>query len=349
MTGRPRSCSTSPSCRRRWYNIVPDLPTPPPPPLHPGTLQPVGPEDLAPLFPMDLIMQEVTDRARTSTSPARCSTSTGCGARRRCTARTGWRRRWTRRPGSTTSTRASPRPARTSRTPPCRRRTTTPKAGIRRLTTETGAGQWGTALAFACAQFGLECEVWQVRASYDQKPYRRMMMETFGGTVHPLAVRADRGRAGDPGRRPGLARLARHRDQRGGRGGGAERRHQLRAGQRAQPRAAAPDRHRRGGAAAAGEGRRDGPTSSSAAPAAARTSAAWRSRSCARSWPGGWTPVIRAVEPAACPSLTRGMYAYDFGDTAGMTPLMKMHTLGPRLHPRPDPRRRPALPRHVRR
>ncbi len=74
------------------------------------------------------------------------------------------------------------------------------KAGIKKLTTETGAGQWGTALAFACAQFGLTCEVWQVRASYDQKPYRRMMIETFGGTVHPSPVGADRGRARHPRR-----------------------------------------------------------------------------------------------------------------------------------------------------
>jgi hypothetical protein len=134
----------------QWYNIVPDLPTPPPPPLHPGTLQPVGPDDLAPLFPMDLILQEVT-RTATSTSPARCSTSTGSGGRRRCTARTGWRRRSAPRPGSTTSTRAS-RPAGSHKP-----NTAVPqayynaKAGVRKLTTETGAGQWGTALAFACA------------------------------------------------------------------------------------------------------------------------------------------------------------------------------------------------------
>ena len=158
----------------------------------------------------------------TSTSPARCSTSTGCGGRARCSARTGWRRRSARRRGSTTSTRASPRPARTSRTPRCRRRSTTRKAGITKLTTETGAGQWGTALAFACAQFDLECEVWQVRASYDQKPYRRIMIETFGGTVHPSPSRPDRGRAARSSpQHPDSTGSLGHRDQRGGRGRGA--------------------------------------------------------------------------------------------------------------------------------
>ena len=131
------------------------------------------------------------------------------------------------------------------------------KAGIRRLTTETGAGQWGTALAFACAQFGLECEVWQVRASYDQKPYRRMMIETFGGTVHPSPSELTAA---------GRAILAEHPDSTGSLGiaiseavevAAQNAGHQLRAGHRAEPRPAAPDDHRRRGAAAAGEGRRD--------------------------------------------------------------------------------------------
>ena len=241
----------------RWYNVLHDLPTPPPPVLHPGTGQPVGPDDLAPLFPMDLILQEVSHRpvrrhprggARrlpaVAAEPAVPGAPAGEGAR-------------ARRRGSTTSTKGSRRPARTSRTPRCRRRSTTPRPGIRKLTTETGAGQWGTALAFACAQFDLECEVWQVRASYDQKPYRRIMIETFGGTVHPSPSDLTEAGRGDPGRAPRLDRVAGHRDQRGGRGRGAGPDHQLRAGQRAQPRADAPDDHRRGGAAAAGEGRGD--------------------------------------------------------------------------------------------
>ena len=187
----------------------------------------------------------------------RCSTSTGCGGRARSTARTGWRRRSARRRGSTTSTKGSPRPARTSRTPRCRRRSTTRRPGIKKLTTETGAGQWGTALAFACAQFGLTCEVWQVRASYDQKPYRRMMIETFGGTVHPSPSDLTEAGRAILAQHPDSTGSLGHRDQRGGRGRGAGPDDQLRARQRAQPRADAPDDHRRGGAAPARQGRRD--------------------------------------------------------------------------------------------
>ena len=91
--------------------------------------------------------------------------------------------------------------------------------GVTKLTTETGAGQWGSALAFAAALFGLELEVWMVRASYDQKPYRKMLMETYGATVHPSPSDLDQRGPGDAGRAPGLHRQPRHRDQRGGRGG----------------------------------------------------------------------------------------------------------------------------------
>ncbi len=141
-------------------------------------------------------------RIATSTSPVRCSTCTGCGGPLRSIGPTGWRRHSIRRRASTTSTRARRRPARTSRIPLCRRRITTPQAGARRLTTETGAGQWGTALAFACAQFGLDCEVWQVRASFDQKPYRRIMMETFGARRASVAVRSHGGGTRHSGRTP---------------------------------------------------------------------------------------------------------------------------------------------------
>ena len=193
----------------RWYNVLHDLPTPPPPVLHPGTGQPVGPGRPGAAVPDGPDPAGGLERA-VRRHPRR-------GARRlpalaavaRCSARTGWRRRSARRRGSTTSTRAS-RPAGSHKP-----NTAVPqafynaKAGIRKLTTETGAGQWGTALAFACAQFDLECEVWQVRASYDQKPYRRIMIETFGGTVHPSPSRPDRGRPHDPRAGPRLHRLAR--------------------------------------------------------------------------------------------------------------------------------------------
>src|SRR4051794_26480788 len=115
----------------RWYNVLHDLPTPPPPVLHPGTGQPVGPDDLAPLFPMELIMQEVSQEQYVEIPPARCSTSTACGGRLRSSGRTGWRRRSAHRRGSTTSTKVSRPPARTSRTPPSRRLTTTSRPGSR--------------------------------------------------------------------------------------------------------------------------------------------------------------------------------------------------------------------------
>src|SRR6478609_7775027 len=166
-----------------WYNIAADLPTPPPPVLHPGTLQPVGPDDLAPLFPMALIMQEVsTEREIEIPQPVRdvyrqWRPSPLFRARRLeevlgTPARIYYKYEGVSPAGSHKPNTAVPQAFYNA------------QAGIRRLTTETGAGQWGSALAFACAQYGLECEVWQVRASYDQKPYRKIMMETFGATVH---------------------------------------------------------------------------------------------------------------------------------------------------------------------
>ena len=254
--------TSSTTCRR-----------PPPPVLHPGTGQPVGPEDLAPLFPMDLILQEVIAPTSTSTSPTRCSTSTGCGGRARCSGRTGWRRR-------------SARPARiyykyegVSPAGSHKPNTSVPqayynaKAGIKKLTTETGAGPVG---------HGAGVRLRAVRP--------RVRGLAGAGVVRPEALPQDddrdlrrhrapepvgphRGRPRDPRRAPGLHRVAGHRDQRGRRGGRPGPDDQLRARQRAQPRADAPDDHRRGGAAAAGQGGRDRPTCWSAAPAAARTSA----------------------------------------------------------------------------
>ena len=168
----------------RWYNILHDLPTPPPPPLHPGTGQPVGPDDLSGIFPMDLIAQEVSTEQYIDIPEAvqdvyrlwrpsplfrahRLEKALGTPAR------IYYKYEGVSPAGSHKPNTAVPQAYYNAR------------AGIRKLTTETGAGQWGTSLAFACAQFDLECEIWQVRASYDAKPYRKIMMETFGGTVHP--------------------------------------------------------------------------------------------------------------------------------------------------------------------
>ena len=158
------------------------------------------------------------------------------------------------------------------------------EAGIKRIATETGAGQWGSSLAFAGALFGLEVQVFMVRVSYNQKPYRRALMETYGARCVASPVQRDGSRAAPSSRsdadHPGQPR---HRHLRGGRSGGPARRHQVRPGLRAQPRAAAPDRHRPGSHGADGDGRRLPRTSSSAAPAAAPTSPASPSRSSARS------------------------------------------------------------------
>src|SRR5205814_7008902 len=161
----------------KWYNIQADFKSPAPPVLHPGTGQPIGPADLAPLFPMELIKQEVsTERWIEIPEEIRdiyrlWRPSPLYRARRLEKALGTPARIYYKYEG--VSPVGSHKP-----------NTAVPQAfynaaeGVTRLTTETGAGQWGSALAFACAQFGLECEVWQVRASYDQKPYRKIMMET---------------------------------------------------------------------------------------------------------------------------------------------------------------------------
>ena len=176
-----------------WYNIVPDLPVPPSPPLHPGTHQPAGPEDLAPLFPMDLILQEVSDerfieipeevrevyrlwRPSPLYRANRLEESIGGPAR------IYYKYEGVSPVGSHKPNTAVPQAYYNA------------KAGVTKLATETGAGQWGSALAFACSIFGLECEVYQVRASYDQKPARRAMIEAYGATIYPSP--SDRTEAG---------------------------------------------------------------------------------------------------------------------------------------------------------
>src|SRR4051794_40576 len=169
---------------RRWYNVLADLPSPPPPVLHPGTHAPVGPDDLAPLFPMALIEQEVTgERYVDIPEPVldvyRLWRPSPLYRARRLEKALGtpakifYKYEGVSPAGSHKPNTAVPQAYYNA------------AAGVRRLTTETGAGQWGTALAFACAQFDLACEIWQVRASYDQKPYRKVMIELFGGTIHP--------------------------------------------------------------------------------------------------------------------------------------------------------------------
>ncbi|MGW4244082.1 TrpB-like pyridoxal phosphate-dependent enzyme [Nocardia sp. NPDC004722] len=319
---------------RRWYNVIPDLPAPPPPPLHPGTGQPVGPEDLAPLFPMELIRQEVSaerylDIPDEVIDVYRLWRPTPLFRARRLEKALGT-------PAHIYYKYEGVSPAGSHKP-----NTAVPQAfynaaeGTRRLTTETGAGQWGSALAFACAQYGIDCEVWMVRASYDQKPHRRTLMQTWGATVHasPSPVTA-----------AGAKLLADHPDSPGSLG--------IAISEAVEVAAADPNtRYALGSVlnhvllhqtvigeealkqfASAGERLPDlivGCTGGGSNFAGLflpflREKLAGRA-----------DPVIRAVEPAACPSFTRGIYAYDFGDTAGFTPLMKMHTLGHDFIPDP--------------
>ncbi len=316
-----------------WYNVIADLPSPPPPPLHPGTLQPIGPDDLAPLFPMDLIAQEVTTDQYVEIPqevqdiyrlwrPSPLFRAHQLERALGTPAHIYYKYEGVSPAGSHKPNTAVPQAYYNA------------KAGVRKLTTETGAGQWGTALALACAMFGLECEVWQVGASYDQKPYRRMMIETFGGIVHRspsnLTEAGRRYLAEDP-HHPGSLGIAISEavevagpdpDTRYSLGSVLNHvlLHQTIIGEEALKQLAMAGETPDVLIGCTGGGSNFGGL---AFPFLREKLA------------GRMSPVIRAVEPASCPSLTRGTYAYDFGDAAGMTPLVKMHTLGHDFVPDP--------------
>ena len=204
--------------------------------------------------------------------------------------------------------------------------------GVTRLTTETGAGQWGTALAYACALFGLSCEVWQVGASFDTKPQRRTMIEVFGGTVHRSPSRQTESGRAFPEDHPGSLGIAiseavelAAQDPKAKYALGSVLNHvllhQTVSGEEALKQLAK-----------AGEDSVDllvgcaggGSNFAGLAFPFLREKLA-----------GKLDPRILAVEPTSCPTLTRGDYRYDFGDTAGLTPLMKMYTLGHDFVPSP--------------
>jgi tryptophan synthase beta chain len=309
-----------------WYNIQADLPKPLPAVLHPGTLQPIGPADLAPLFPMDLILQEVsTEREIEIPEPVRDIYKL-------------WRPAPLYRAHRLEKALGTPAkifykyegvsPAGSHKP-----NTAVPQAfynaaaGVKRLTTETGAGQWGTSLAFAGNVFGLEVLIFQVRVSYDQKPYRRAVMETYGArclpspsteTVYGRSVLAQR--PDHPGSL-GIAiseavELAVQRDDTKYALGSVLNHvlmHQTIIGLEAMEQMQMADVWPDVVVGCTGGG------SNFAGIAFPFIGHGLR---------GGAKPRIVAVEPAACPSLTRGKYAYDFGDTGHMTPLTKMHTLG---------------------
>jgi tryptophan synthase beta chain len=318
---------------REWYNIIPDLPSPPPPPLHPGTKEPIGPDALAPLFPMALIMQEVSgDRHIAIPEPVldvyRLWRPTPLYRARRLEKDLGT-------PAKIYYKYEGVSPAGSHKP-----NTAVPQAyynaqeGIRKLTTETGAGQWGTALSFACALFGIDLEVWMVRSSYDQKPYRKILMETYGATVHasPSDVTA-----------AGRAILAANPDSTGSLGIAISEAVEV-AGSNDDTRYALGSvlNHVLMHQTVIGEEAIKQLAQAGDTPDVIVGCTGGGSNFGGLVFPflreklaGRMNPVIRAVEPAACPSFTRGRYAYDFGDTAGFTPLLKMHTLGHDFIPDP--------------
>ncbi len=310
----------------RWYNIQAHMPNQPPPPLHPATKEPIGPDSLAPLFPMPLIEQEVS------------------------------RDEWVEIPDEVREIYKLWRPTPLYRARRLEKALDTPakifykyegvspagshkpntavaqvyynaQAGVKRLTTETGAGQWGSALSLACKMMGLDCEVYMVRISYDQKPYRKLMMQTWGAEV--VASPSDRTAAGrqilslDPGS-PGSLGIAISeaveravQDESTKYSLGSVLNHVLmhqtvigqEAAQQMEMAGESPDvviAPFGGGSNFAGL----------AFPFLRRNFTEDGSIRCL------------AIEPASCPKLTRGAFRYDFGDTIGMTPLLPMYTLG---------------------
>ncbi len=308
-----------------WYNLQADLPEPLPPPLHPATNQPLGPDDLAPIFPMALIAQEVSRERWIEIPeevlhvyrlwrPSPLVRATELEKHLKTPARIYYKDESVSPPGSHKPNTAVPQAYYNK------------QAGIKRLVTETGAGQWGSSLAFACSRFGIECKVYMVKVSYEQKPYRRSMMHIWGGTVTPSpSQETEAGRqilAGDPDC-PGSLGIAiseaveaavKCEESKYALGSVLNHvmLHQSVIGLEAE-----------------------------------------RQMRLVGDWPdvvigcvGGGSnfagisfPFMRyrlqgqairfvAVEPRSCPSMSRGEYRYDFGDTTKLTPLMKMFTLG---------------------
>ncbi|MDA8133338.1 MAG: TrpB-like pyridoxal phosphate-dependent enzyme [Desulfobacteraceae bacterium] len=317
---------------RQWYNIMADMPTPMEPPLHPGTGQPCGPQDLAPIFPMNLIEQEVSTQ------------------------------RWIDIPEEVLDKYAIWRPSPLYRAHNLEKALDTPAriyfknegvspagshkpntaiaqayynkvAGTKRITTETGAGQWGSALSMCCAFFGIECKVFMVKISYNQKPYRRLMMETWGANC--VASPSNETRAGrsilektpdspgslgiaiseaveqavaDDNTKYALGSVLNHVMI-----------HQSIIGLEAQKQMQMTGDYPDVIIGSAGGG----------------SNFAGLAMPFARDKINGKNIDIIAVEPASCPTLTRGPFAYDFGDTVQMTPLLPMHTLGHNFIPEP--------------
>jgi tryptophan synthase beta chain len=313
-----------------WVNLMADLPPGAPPPLHPATKQPAGPDDLAAIFPMSLILQEVSADGEIEIPEAvrnayKLWRPTPLHRARRLEraldtpAHIYYKYEGTSPAGSHKPNTAVPQAYENA------------AAGIRKLTTETGAGQWGSSLAFACSLFGLDCEVWMVGSSYDQKPYRRSMMETWGATVHrsPSEVTAaGRSQQDHPTGSLGIAIseavevAAQSPDTNYSLGSVLNHvlLHQTVIGQEAMRQMELAGEEPDTVIACVGGGSNFGGLTIPFLRRVIRDGASTR---------------FIAAEPAACPTLTKGVYAYDFGDTVGLTPLMPMYTLGHGFVPPP--------------
>ena len=316
-----------------WYNIIADMPNKPLPPLHPATKEPIGPDALAPLFPMELIKQEVTtDKYVPIPDEVRNIYSI-------------WRPTPLYRAHNLEKVLDTPakiyyKYEGTSPTGSHRPNTAVPQAyynkmeGVKKITTETGAGQWGSALSFACQHFGIDCEVFMVKLSFDHKPYRKVMMNTWGAKVHPSPSAATE---------IGKKILAEHPDTTGSLGIAISeaiesavhndttkyalgsvlnhvKLHQTIVGQEAIKQM---------------EMAGDMPDVV-IAPFGGGSNFAGLSFPFLRlNFDEGKSIRCIASEPASCPKLTKGVFRYDFGDTAGMTPLLPMYTLGHDFVPAP--------------
>jgi tryptophan synthase beta chain len=317
----------------KWYNIVADMPNKPLPPLHPATKEPIGPEALAPLFPMALIEQEVTpgkwveipDEVRNIYSiwrPTPLYRAYGLEKALDTPARIYYKYEGVSPAGSHKPNTSVPQAYYNK------------KEGVKRITTETGAGQWGSALAFACNLFGIECEIYMVKLSYLQKPYRKVMMNTWGAQVFPSpSGKTEAGKKileefPDTSGSLGIAiseaieRAASRDDTKYALGSVLNHvlMHQTVIGQEALRQM---------------EKAGDLPDIVIAPFGGGSNFAGIAFPFLRLNLEEGKNIRCIASEPASCPKLTRGVFRYDFGDTAGMTPLLPMYTLGHNFVPAP--------------
>lgn len=316
----------------KWYNIIADMPNKPLPPLHPGTGQPIGPEALGALFPQELIRQEVStekwidipDEVRNIYSiwrPTPLYRAYGLEKALDTPAKIYYKYEGTSPSGSHKPNTAVPQAYYNK------------QEGVKRITTETGAGQWGSALSFACNHFGIECEVYMVKLSFDQKPYRKMVMNTWGAKVFPspsdatevgrrilaqdpnatgslgIAISEAIERANQPNTKYALGSVLNHVNL-----------HQTIIGQEAIVQM---------------EKAGDMPDIVIAPFGGGSNFAGLAFPFLRLNLEKGLNIRCIASEPTSCPKLTRGVFRYDFGDTVGMTPLLPMYTLGHNFVPAP--------------